>query len=178
MQGCCPHRESSLLPRKIAAGILGTKSFQEMLFCAFGIGTTAPANGSFAIATILPETLSSKAAARAPIQDWTGVRSQVAYGGSSFGQPFGLLWLGQRRQFEKATIIRGRTRLIKCRSEKLAEPVTKSRRTRSLGSELRRIARLRARASMKSAGSLRRNIRPPADYVLIPQSASRALSKS
>src|ERR1700722_11205716 len=60
MQRCCPHRESSLLPRKIAAGILRTKSFQEMFFCAFGIGTTAPANGSFAIATILRETLSSK----------------------------------------------------------------------------------------------------------------------
>src|ERR1700692_1497778 len=60
MQRCCPHRESSLLPRKIAAGILGTKSFQEMFFCAFGIGTTAPANGSFAIATLLRETLSSK----------------------------------------------------------------------------------------------------------------------
>jgi hypothetical protein len=53
MQGCCPRRDSPSSPRKFAAGILGTKSFQEMV-CAFGIGTAAvPANCSFAIATVL-----------------------------------------------------------------------------------------------------------------------------
>ena len=31
MQGCCPLRDSPSSPRKIAAGILGTKSFQEMV---------------------------------------------------------------------------------------------------------------------------------------------------
>src|SRR6476660_5790845 len=38
MQGRCPHRVSPSSPSKIAAGILRTKSFQEMA-CAFGIGT-------------------------------------------------------------------------------------------------------------------------------------------
>ena len=31
MQGCCPRRDSPSSPREIAAGILGTKSFPEMV---------------------------------------------------------------------------------------------------------------------------------------------------
>jgi hypothetical protein len=55
MQGCCPHRDSPSSPRKLAAGILGTKSFQEMV-CAFGT-PTVPANCSFAIATVFAQKL-------------------------------------------------------------------------------------------------------------------------
>src|ERR1700737_2876135 len=52
MQGCCPHRDSPSSPRKIAAGILGTKSFQEMVLRFRNRNTGLPAHCSFATATI------------------------------------------------------------------------------------------------------------------------------
>src|ERR1700675_1315476 len=57
MQRCCPHRESPSSPRNFAAGVLGTKSFQEIVL-RFRNRTTGrpPADRSFAIATVLRKT--------------------------------------------------------------------------------------------------------------------------
>jgi hypothetical protein len=164
MQGCYPHRESPSSPRELAAGILGAKSFQERVLRSLGIGTPAvPANCSFAVATVLRNTRSSNTAVRAAICDWTGfwVGGHVAYGAGSIDESSSHFKI-----------------LVKNRSQKLIEQVANSRRARSLGSALCRIPRLRVRASMKITQLTPTNIRPPADYVVIPQSASLALSKS
>ena len=86
MQGCCPHQESPSLPRKIAAGVFDTNSFQEMVLRFRNRNTGLPANCSFCDHDCLRKTLSSKAAVGAAIYDCTGfwVGGLVAYGGGSF----------------------------------------------------------------------------------------------
>src|SRR6266446_7860656 len=80
MQGCCPHRDSPSSPSKIAAGILGAKSFQEMVLRFQNRNTGRPCKLFVCESRLFCAKLSSNTAVRAAICDWTGfwVRSHVS----------------------------------------------------------------------------------------------------
>src|ERR1700682_93578 len=158
MQGCCSHRESPSSLRKTSQAFSGLNHSKKW-FCAFGIETPAvPANCSFAIATVIERGCRAcyylrldrdgqpRRVRRPSFSESSSPLKDTGLCGAILTAPFRVSELDQRRQFEKAAIIRGRTLLTKCRSEKLTEQVAKSRGTRSLGSELCRIPQPGARA--------------------------------
>jgi hypothetical protein len=168
MQGCCPHRESPSSPRKIAAGILETKS----LVCAFDIGTRLSLKLFVGDRHCFAQNSIEQGRRACCYLRLTGIGRHVAFSGSSFGESpsplkytglcgaihtaaFRASEAGSEAPIRESDNYRGRTLLIKCRSEKLTEQVAKSRRTSSLGSEPCRIPQPRARASMKSSSSRR-----------------------